>query len=39
METILIVEDDPTVRDTLALNLRAEGYQVNTAEDGETGLQ
>jgi DNA-binding response OmpR family regulator len=39
METILIVEDDPTVRDTLALNLRAEGYEVYTAEDGEIGLQ
>jgi DNA-binding response OmpR family regulator len=39
METILIVEDDSTVRDTLALNLRAEGYEVHTAEDGETGLK
>ncbi|HEY45720.1 MAG TPA: response regulator transcription factor [Anaerolineae bacterium] len=39
METILIVEDDPTVRDTLALNLRAEGYEVHTAEDGEIGLK
>lgn len=39
METILIVEDDPTVRDTLALNLRAEGYEVHTVEDGEIGLQ
>lgn len=39
MEAILIVEDDPTVRDTLALNLRAEGYEVHTAEDGEIGLQ
>jgi DNA-binding response OmpR family regulator len=39
METILIVEDDATVRDTLALNLRAEGYEVHTAEDGEIGLK
>ncbi len=38
MTTILLVEDDRTVRETLALNLRAEGYQVETAEDGETGL-
>jgi DNA-binding response OmpR family regulator len=36
--TILIVEDDPTVRETLALNLRGEGYTVEVAEDGEAGL-
>jgi DNA-binding response OmpR family regulator len=28
MTSILIVEDDTTVRDTLALNLRAEGSEV-----------
>lgn len=38
MSSILIVEDDATVRETLALNLRQEGYQVDTAEDGEQGL-
>jgi len=38
MTTILIVEDDAVVRDTLALNLRAEGYEVHSAEDGEAGL-
>lgn len=38
MESILVVEDDDTVRETLALNLNAEGYRVHTAEDGETGL-
>ncbi len=38
MAVILLVEDDPTVRETLALNLRTEGYEVHTAGDGETGL-
>ncbi len=38
MPKILIVEDEVTVRDTLALNLRAEGYDVATASDGEAGL-
>jgi DNA-binding response OmpR family regulator len=39
MAVILLVEDDATVRETLALNLRTEGYEVHTAEDGETGLK
>jgi DNA-binding response OmpR family regulator len=39
MTSILLVEDDDTIRDTLALNLRAEGYQVHEAEDGEAGLE
>jgi DNA-binding response OmpR family regulator len=38
MPKILIVEDEATVRETLALNLRAEGYDVATASDGEAGL-
>ena len=38
MTRILIVEDEATVRDTLALNLNAEGYEVVTAADGEAGL-
>ena len=36
--TILLVEDDATLRHTLALNLRAEGHRVLEAEDGENGL-
>ncbi len=39
MSKLLIVEDDDTVRETLALNLRAEGYQVDSAADGEAGLE
>ncbi len=39
MPKIIVVEDEATVRDTLALNLRAEGFEVLTAQDGEEGLQ
>jgi len=39
MPKILIVEDEANVRDTLVLNLRAEGYDVATASDGEAGLE
>lgn len=38
MTSILVVEDETTVREMLALNLRAEGYEVVSAEDGEAGL-
>jgi DNA-binding response OmpR family regulator len=39
MPKILIVEDEATVRDTLALNLRAEGFEVLSAGDGVNGLR
>jgi len=39
MSKILIVEDEPTVRETLAQRLRDEGYEVITAGDGARGLQ
>jgi DNA-binding response OmpR family regulator len=39
MPKILIVEDETTVRDTLALNLRAEGFETLTAPDGAAGLK
>jgi DNA-binding response OmpR family regulator len=38
MPTILVVEDDQTLRETLAYNLQEDGYSVLTAEDGERGL-
>ena len=39
MPRLLLVEDEDTVRETLALNLRAEGYHVDEAADGERGLE
>jgi DNA-binding response OmpR family regulator len=38
-KTILIVEDDPTLRRGLKDNFEFEGYQVRTAADGEKGLE
>ncbi|HEU4383544.1 MAG TPA: response regulator transcription factor [Anaeromyxobacteraceae bacterium] len=38
-ETILVVEDDPSILRGLQLNLTAEGYRVRTAADGEEGLR
>jgi DNA-binding response OmpR family regulator len=37
--TILIVEDEPTVLETLAYNLEQDGYRVVTATDGPLGIQ
>ncbi|MCA9835291.1 MAG: response regulator transcription factor [Trueperaceae bacterium] len=39
MQKILIVEDDPTIADTVALFLRKEGYQTEKARDGVAGLE
>ena len=38
MTKILIVEDEPNMRMGLRDNLEFEGYEVDIAEDGETGL-
>ncbi len=37
-EKILIVDDDPDIRDALTMILEAQGYQVATAKDGVDGL-
>jgi DNA-binding response OmpR family regulator len=37
--TILVVDDDAGIRDTVALILTAEGYHVRTAADGAEALQ
>jgi DNA-binding response OmpR family regulator len=39
MTKILLVEDETTLAETLAYNLRREGYEVILAADGETGLE
>ena len=36
---ILIVEDEPAIRDALAFTLRRDGYDVTEAEDGEVALE
>lgn len=38
MSKLLVVEDDPTMCEMLAYNLRREGFDVETAADGESGL-
>lgn len=37
--TILVVEDDTALRDTIAYNLRGEGYAVLTAGDGVAAIE
>jgi two-component system phosphate regulon response regulator PhoB len=36
---VLIVEDEELIRETIALSLAEEGYEVLTAEDGRRGLE
>jgi DNA-binding response OmpR family regulator len=38
-DKVLVVEDEPTLLETLAYNLGRQGYQVETAMDGEAALQ
>ncbi|MBN1640412.1 MAG: response regulator transcription factor [Anaerolineae bacterium] len=39
MPKILIIEDDPTLLETLAYNLARQEYEVHSAADGVTGLE
>lgn len=39
IKSIVIVEDDPLLRQTLADGLKEEGYTVTTAVDGQMGLE
>lgn len=36
---ILVIDDEQSVRDAFALALESEGYEVDTAADGEEGLR
>jgi two-component system, OmpR family, response regulator MtrA len=36
---ILLVEDDPSIREVTAIGLRQAGFAVETAEDGQVGLR
>lgn len=38
-ESILIVEDEPALQDTLAYNLKKEGYTVESVRDGRAALE
>jgi DNA-binding response OmpR family regulator len=38
-ETILVVEDEPALQETLAYNLKKEGYSVETVGDGLVALE
>ncbi len=38
MTRVLVVDDDPTVREVVVSYLKAEGYDVSEAADGETAL-
>ena len=36
---IVVIEDDPTLREALRYNLVSEGYEIETAEEGIAGLE
>jgi len=39
MKSILIIDDDPLIRKTLSSHLTKHGFEVQSAEDGEEGLE
>jgi two-component system response regulator RegX3 len=39
MSRVLVIDDEPAIRDALGYSLRAEGYEVDALDDGEAGLE
>lgn len=39
MPRVLVVDDEPDIRDVIRINLEAEGYEVTTAADGASALR
>ena len=39
MSSILVIEDDPIIRQTVEYSLRRSGFEVRSAADGDTGLE
>jgi len=39
MAKVLVVDDEPNIREVVSLYLRGEGYDVLSAADGEEGLE
>jgi two-component system response regulator RegX3 len=39
MSRVLVIDDEPAIRDAVGYALRSEGFEVATAADGETGLR
>ena len=38
MQSIIVIEDDRPIRDMYVMKLRAEGFEVESADDGKDGL-
>jgi CheY-like chemotaxis protein len=39
MQRILVIDDEPTIRNLITMMLKGLGYDVEVAEDGEKGIQ
>ncbi len=39
MSRVLLIDDEPAIRDAVGYSLRAEGYEVDVVQDGEAGVE